>query len=104
RNYPPTINHAAQAAYARAVMADIVGADNVLEPEPVMGAEDFSFMLLERPGAYVFIGNGDGDHRDTGHGLGPCTLHNPNYDFNDELIPIGATFWTRLVERFLAKI
>ncbi len=103
RNYPPTINHAAQAAYARAVMADIVGADNVLEPEPVMGAEDFSFMLLERPGAYVFIGNGDGDHRDTGHGLGPCTLHNPNYDFNDELIPIGATFWTRLVERFLAK-
>ena len=102
RKYPATVNHPAQTAFAREVLHDIVGPENVTELEPVMGAEDFSFMLRERPGAYLFIGNGDGAHRDSGHGLGPCTLHNPNYDFNDELIPIGATFWTRLVERYLA--
>ena len=101
RRYPATVNHAAQTEFAREVLHDVVGPDNVTELEPVMGAEDFSFMLLERPGAYLFIGNGDGAHRESGHGMGPCTLHNPNYDFNDELIPIGATFWTRLVERYL---
>jgi metal-dependent amidase/aminoacylase/carboxypeptidase family protein len=71
--------------------------------EPTMGAEDFAFMLKARPGAYVFIGNGNGDHRLAGHGLGPCMLHNTSYDFNDELIPLGATFWVRLVEKFLAR-
>ncbi len=102
RNYPPTINDPVQTEFAVSVMSDIVGAANVVYPiEPTMGAEDFSFMLLERPGCYVFIGNGDGGHREAGHGLGPCMLHNPSYDFNDELIPIGATLWTRLVERFL---
>ena len=102
RNYPPTINDPEQTAFAVSVMQDIVGEENVIVPiEPTMGSEDFAFMLLERPGCYVFIGNGDGSHRDAGHGLGPCMLHNPSYDFNDELIPIGATLWTRLVERFL---
>ena len=102
RNYPPTINDPAQTAFAAEVMAEIVGADQVVNPvEPTMGAEDFAFMLLERPGCYFFIGNGDGQHREAGHGIGPCMLHNPSYDFNDELIPIGATIWTRLVERFL---
>ena len=67
-----------------------------------MGAEDVASRLLERPGASVFVGNGDasGLHRASGHGLGPCTLHNPSYDFNDDLIPIGATFWQLLVKRF----
>ena len=60
-------------------------------------------MLQEKPGCYVFIGNGDGDHRTTGHGLGPCNLHNPSYDFNDELLPIGASYWSRLAEQFLAR-
>jgi len=102
RNYPPTINDPEQTDFAVSVMRDIVGEANVVFPvEPTMGAEDFAFMLLERPGCYVFIGNGEGSHRDAGHGLGPCMLHNPSYDFNDELIPIGATLWTRLVERFL---
>ena len=102
RNYPPTINDPEQTKFAVSVMHDIVGEDNVICPiEPTMGAEDFAFMLLERPGCYIFIGNGDGTHRDAGHGLGPCMLHNPSYDFNDELIPIGATLWTRMVERFL---
>ncbi len=102
RNYPPTINDPEQTAFAVSVMHDIVGEQNVIFPiEPTMGAEDFAFMLLEKPGCYIFIGNGDGDHRDPGHGLGPCMLHNPSYDFNDELIPIGATLWTRMVQRFL---
>ena len=72
------------------------------EFEPTLGSEDFAYFLLEKPGCYVLIGNGDGAHREGGHGLGPCMLHNPNYDFNDELIPIGAAYWVRLAERWLA--
>ena len=101
RNYPPTINSAAEANFARQVMADLVGAGQVLAQEPTMGAEDFSFMLQAKPGCYVFIGNGDGDHRTPGHGGGPCMLHNPSYDFNDELLPLGATYWVRLAEAWL---
>ena len=102
RNYPPTINHVNEAAFTREVLAGIVGADNVLAQEPTMGAEDFSYMLLEKPGAYFFIANGEGQHREMGHGGGPCTLHNPSYDFNDDLIPLGGTVWVRMVEQFLA--
>jgi amidohydrolase len=101
RNYPPTINHAAETAFAREVMAEIVGPDQVLEQEPTMGAEDFAYMLQARPGCYAFIANGDGAHREMGHGGGPCMLHNPSYDFNDDLIPLGATFWVRLAEKWL---
>ncbi|HYM47066.1 MAG TPA: M20 aminoacylase family protein [Burkholderiaceae bacterium] len=103
-NYPPTVNDAKEAEFAATVMDDIVGADNVVRNiEPTMGAEDFAFMLKAKPGAYVFIGNGDGTHRATGHGLGPCMLHNPSYDFNDDLIPLGATYWVRLAQTFLAR-
>ncbi|KQW69743.1 MULTISPECIES: M20 aminoacylase family protein [unclassified Methylibium] len=102
RNYPPTINHAAETAFAQTVMAEVVGAENVLEFEPTMGAEDFSYYLQHKPGCYFVIGNGDGAHREGGHGLGPCMLHNPSYDFNDDLIPLGATLWVRLAERWLA--
>ncbi len=102
RNYPPTINHVNEAAFTREVLSGIVGADNVLAQEPTMGAEDFSYMLLEKPGAYFFIANGEGQHREMGHGGGPCTLHNPSYDFNDDLIPLGGTVWVRMVEQFLA--
>ena len=104
RNYPPTINAAAEAEFARGVMADIVGADNVIAQEPTMGAEDFAYMLMAKPGCYVFLGNGDGGHRAAGHGAGPCMLHNPSYDFNDDLIPLGATYWVRLAEKFLAVV
>ncbi len=103
RNYPPTVNHAAETEFARRVMAEVVGADNVLDFEPTMGAEDFSYFLLEKPGAYFLIGNGDGGHREGGHGMGPCMLHNPSYDFNDELIPLGATLWVRMAEQWLAQ-
>ena len=102
RNYPPTINTAAEAALARRVMADLVGTDNVLAQEPTMGAEDFAYMLQAKPGAYAFIGNGDGQHRMIGHGEGPCMLHNPSYDFNDELIPLGASYWVQLTHAWLA--
>jgi amidohydrolase len=102
RTYPPTVNHPDQAEFAARVADGIVGAGNVVRnADPSMGAEDFSFMLRARPGAYLFIGNGGGAHRDAGHGAGPCTLHNASYDFNDELIPIGGTFWVRLAEEFL---
>jgi amidohydrolase len=102
RNYPPTVNHLAETAFLREVLADIVGADQVVAQEPTMGAEDFAYMLQERPGCYAFIGNGDGDHREMGHGGGPCMLHNPSYDFNDDLIPLGATVWVQLVEKWLS--
>ncbi len=104
RNYPPLINHVIETQFATGVMKEVVGDAGVLtDVEPTMGSEDFAFMLLEKPGCYVFIGNGDGTHRDIGHGLGPCNLHNPSYDFNDDLLPIGASYWVRLAERFLAS-
>jgi hippurate hydrolase len=88
------------------VIASIVGEGNVLTQEPTMGAEDFAYFLQVKPGAYFFIGNGDGAHRGNyeggGHDIGPCMLHNPRYDFNDDLIPMGATLWVRLVEQWLA--
>lgn len=107
RNYPPTINSSDEAAFARQVMLDLVGADQVLHQEPTMGAEDFAFMLQAKPGAYCFIGNGDGQHRSTypgtGHDSGPCTLHNPHYDFNDKLIPLGGSYWVELATRWLKR-
>jgi amidohydrolase len=99
RNYPPLINHPEQTAFAIGAMQAVVGAANVnTDVEPTMGAEDFAFMLQAKPGCYVFIGNGEGEHRAGGHGLGPCQLHNGSYDFNDQLLPVGASYWVRLVE------
>ena len=104
RNYPPLINHAQETAFAIDVMQSVVGKAQVMtNVEPTMGSEDFAYMLQEKAGCYVFIGNGDGEHRPLGHGLGPCNLHNPSYDFNDELLPIGASYWVRLAEEFLAR-
>ena len=103
RNYPPTINSAREAEFAWGVMASIVGEERVQAQEPTLGAEDFSYMLLAKPGCYGFIMNGEGDHRAMGHGGGPCTLHNPSYDFNDALLPLGATYWVRLAEAWLSS-
>jgi amidohydrolase len=103
RNYPPTVNHAAETEFVKQVLTKVVGAHNVQAFEPTMGAEDFSFFLQAKPGCYFVIGNGDGAHREGGHGLGPCMLHNPSYDFNDDLIPLGATAWVRLAEDWLAR-
>ena len=85
--YPPTINHNAQAAFAARVAADVVGNDAVAEAVPIMASEDFSYMLEARPGAYLMLGQGDG-----------AGVHHPKYDFNDDVAPIGASFFARLVE------
>ncbi|WP_170782540.1 M20 aminoacylase family protein [Ruegeria lacuscaerulensis] len=88
-NYPATINDAAKAEFAADVARDISGDERVLtEVPPMMGAEDFSFMLQSRPGAYLFVGQGDG-----------AGLHHPKYNFNDEIAPIGASFFARIVEK-----
>jgi amidohydrolase len=92
RDYPVTRNHAQQAGFAASVAATIVGKERVNDHvAPVMGAEDFSFMLEERPGAFIFVGNGD-----------TAGLHHPAYDFNDETIPVGTSYWVRLAESALA--
>ncbi|WP_250516587.1 M20 aminoacylase family protein [Caballeronia sp. INDeC2] len=104
RNYPPTVNTERETQFALGVMRDVVGAQKVnTNIDPTMGAEDFSFMLLERPGCYAYIGNGLGGHRDHGHGIGPCMLHNSSYDFNDDVLTLGSTYWVRLVQAFLAR-
>jgi amidohydrolase len=103
RSYPPTVNHAAETEFVRKTLAQVVGEANVVPFEPTMGSEDFSFFLQAKPGCYFTLGNGDGAHRLGGHGLGPCMLHNPSYDFNDELIPVGASCWVKLAEAWLAS-
>jgi len=104
RNYPALVNHVKETAICVDVLRNIVGNERVdTQIEPTMGAEDFAYMLKAKPGCYVFIGNGDGEHRESGHGLGPCNLHNASYDFNDQLLPLGATYWVRLAEYFLAN-
>ena len=97
KRYPPTVNSALEAEIAGQVAAGIVGADRVnLNPTPAMGSEDFAFMLQEKPGSYIWIGNGDGE--------GSCSVHNPGYDFNDDVLPIGASYWVRLTETLLPKL
>ena len=93
RDYPVTRNHERQAAFAASVAAQVVGGERVDENvAPVMGAEDFSFMLQARPGAFIFVGNGDS-----------AGLHHPAYDFNDEVIPVGTSYWVKLVETALGE-
>ncbi len=91
RDYPVLSNHARQAAFAASIAAEIAGNDRVeVDGPPMMGAEDFSFMLQARPGAFIFVGNGSS-----------AGLHHPAYDFNDEVIPLGTSYWVRLVETAL---
>jgi amidohydrolase len=90
--YPVVVNHERQTAFAADVAREIAGKDKVdVDVPPVMGAEDFAFMLNERPGAFIFVGNGD-----------TAGLHHPAYDFNDETIPVGTSYWVRLAETALA--
>jgi amidohydrolase len=105
RAYPPLVNWDAQTDFAMKVAQDVFGADRVDGNTPQHGgAEDFSFYLEQVPGCYLFVGNGGGEHRDSRYeGMGPCELHNPNYDFNDELLPVGSTYWVRLAQAFFAR-
>ena len=89
--YPPTVNHKTEADRAAAIAGEIVGADNImLNPPASMGAEDFAYMLEEQKGAYIWIGAGKAE--------AGKMLHNTGYDFNDEILPLGASYWARLVE------
>ncbi len=91
RNYPVTFNHADETDHAIAVAEEIAGVGNVIaDIDPMMGGEDFSYMLNARPGAFIFVGNGD-----------TAGLHNPAYDFNDETIAHGISYWVRLAEQRL---
>jgi amidohydrolase len=92
RGYPPTVNHAAQTDFAASVARKVAGGAHVdANAPPTMGSEDFSFMLEARPGAFIFVGNGDS-----------AALHHPSYDFNDEVLPYGMSYWVELVETALA--
>jgi len=94
RGYPPTVNTEAETGLAAKAAAEVAGEDRVdADTPPVMGAEDFAFMLEQKPGAYIFVGNGGG--------ADAPMLHSPHYDFNDEALPYGASYWARLVERLL---
>jgi hippurate hydrolase len=91
RDYPVTMNHERQTAFAAEIAREVVGKDRVDDKAPpVMGAEDFSYMLEARPGAFIFVGNGD-----------TAGLHHPAYNFNDDVIPVGASYWVKLVETAL---
>ncbi|HZR89874.1 MAG TPA: M20 aminoacylase family protein [Bradyrhizobium sp.] len=91
RGYPVTVNHAAQTEFATEIAKQVAGDNNVHDTPPLMGAEDFSYMLQARPGAFIFCGNGDS-----------AGLHHPAYNFNDEAILYGTSFWIKLVENTLA--
>ena len=92
RNFVPTINSAAEARIAADVAISVAGADRVIgDSRPIMASEDFGYMLQAKPGAYVLLGNG-------AEGVGGCSLHNPSYDFNDDILTVGADFWVELVQ------
>ncbi len=94
RRYPATINTPTESEWSAQAAGLVVGeAAIVRDPQPCMGSEDFAFMLQKQPGCYVWIGNGPSDNN--------RVLHNPEYDFNDEIIPIGASYWVSLVESLL---
>lgn len=93
---PVLVNTVTETEFARGVALDLVGADRVnLQCRAQTGSEDFAFMLEQLPGSYILIGNGEGDS------AGACMLHDPNYEFNDDNLSIGATYWVRLAERYL---
>ena len=94
--FPPTVNSDEETDVAAQAAISICGAENVnTNVEMVTGSEDFGYMLEEKPGCYAFIGNGPGD--------GGCLLHSPHFDFNDEVIPVGASYWVELVNQVLKK-
>ena len=93
---PAVINEPENTAFAAKVASGIVGDENVnSNSDPVLGSEDFAFMLEKVPGCYLFIGNGATE--------GGCMIHNPGYDFNDDILTLGATYWVRLAQSFLSR-
>lgn len=98
RRYPAVVNTPKETDFCAEVAGEVLGAANVdTDTPPLMGSEDFSYMLQEKPGCYIFLGNGESG------GPGGCAVHNPSYDFNDEVAVLGASYWARLVEKALPK-
>ena len=94
--YPPTINSKKESEFAANVAKELFGDKNVnTEIEPSMGGEDFSYLLEKKPGSYIYIGQGDNEHK--------AHLHTTKYDFNDNLLPLGANFWVNLVKKYFNK-
>ena len=97
RRYPPTINSEDEAEIAGKAAISLVGEEQLISNHrPSMGSEDFAFMLKEKPGAYIWIGNGDGE--------GSCMVHNPGYDFNDQILTLGASWWVKVAEHSLKRV
>ena len=94
-SYPVTANDPHEAAFVRETLAAALGEERVVEIPPLMGSEDFAYMAEVVPAAYAWIGNGV-------EGKGNCMVHNPGYDFNDDILAIGASYWVRLTEAYLA--
>ena len=98
RRYPPTVNDPAQTDFCAEVARSLAGADNVAtDARPVMGSEDFSFMLQQKPGCYIRMGNG------APGGAGSVVVHNPRYNFNDAALPWGASYWAQIAEQALPR-
>ena len=94
--YPPTINTKKESIFASNVAKDLVGEDKVItDIDPSMGGEDFSYLLEEKPGTYLYLGQGDDSHK--------AHLHTTKYDFNDILLPVGVNFWVELVKKYFSK-
>ena len=91
RGYPVTVNHPEQTEIAKRIASEVAGQANVHQVPPMMGAEDFAYMLEARPGAFIFVGNGDS-----------AGLHHPAYNFNDDAIVFGTSYWIKLVENTMA--
>lgn len=102
RQVPPVTNNPEWINQIQNAAIEVVGQEAILTQEPVMPSEDFGVFLKHCPGALFFIGNGEGKHRQEGHGPGPCSLHNPSYDFNDSILPLGASVFARIAENYLS--
>jgi hippurate hydrolase len=102
RDYPVLVNTAAETELARQVGTELLGAERVTrQGRPLTGSEDFAFMLEHCPGSYFMIGNGAGEATGDSAVAHACMVHNPGYDFNDDILPVGAAFWALLTQRYL---
>ena len=102
RDYPVLVNSSAETELARCVGAQLLGEAGITrQGRPLTGSEDFAFMLDHCPGSYVLIGNGDASGAGEGAAAHACMVHNPGYDFNDDILPVGAAFWALMTQRYL---
>ena len=101
RQYSAVVNTPACVDQVKEAVRELFGEETLHEQEPVMPSEDFADYLRTTPGAFFFVGSGDGSHREAGHGDGPCLLHNSSYDFNDACLPMAASVFAKVTENYL---